>query len=295
MPQMMCEYWYMPISWSARMSYSRHVASSDQVVNANPLGKIKASKTNTIVPSMNIELDSKAVKINSCPRQRNSATYNYMGTHRANNIRWCKAPAVTHSLLHTWTLQQTALRFTISSCYLRPRKKKLETSGSYQQTEKGQGAMQPPEKFTLIEYITEGNKNEHAKYRDTEVWRLIKLNQRISYLCNLYKFIMAEMCAWENWMYIRVPTEEVWDTVPLLRHTCSGCYVQATTALRSNAYRVSSRWSRHLVYVDKLRWCYNDREAHRHFQDLWLWSFDSMLREWTQPPASVSALCWPIA
>jgi len=39
MPQMMLSCEYMAISWSDRMSNSRHVASSEPVANARPLGK----------------------------------------------------------------------------------------------------------------------------------------------------------------------------------------------------------------------------------------------------------------
>ena len=38
-PQMMLSWEYIPISWSARISNNRHVASSDPVAKAYPLGK----------------------------------------------------------------------------------------------------------------------------------------------------------------------------------------------------------------------------------------------------------------
>lgn len=39
MPQIILSWEYMPISWSARISNRRHVASSEPVANACPLGK----------------------------------------------------------------------------------------------------------------------------------------------------------------------------------------------------------------------------------------------------------------
>jgi len=39
MPQMMLSCEYIAISWSDRMSNTRHVASSEPVANAKPLGK----------------------------------------------------------------------------------------------------------------------------------------------------------------------------------------------------------------------------------------------------------------
>lgn len=45
-PQMILSWEYIPISWSARISNNRHVASSDPVAKAYPLGKYcKIQKT----------------------------------------------------------------------------------------------------------------------------------------------------------------------------------------------------------------------------------------------------------